>query len=397
MSKKFWLRTHTLPFFGAPFTVTEAEVIWTIDNFVNLKEENGQSILSPSFRIKHDHPGFKDTKWRIQLYPRGDLASYKGHIQNQSLVEKDIFGGGVDLSVFVHGAIGNKKIKMTPAQVNVSVSIVDICLNRMFEKTLKLQAVTDTDKISVDEDLDACYGDSNFFPRWDLNSKDQYDDGMLPGGSLTLAFKLSIETDEKHNNPTKADEETKTESIVSQTKGSKELSEHLRKLLESKEFSDIEIDCGGKVFSCHKYFVSARSPVFKTMFETKMKESESGKVIIEDIKPEIMSEMLHFMYTGSLAKETVTTEVAIELLHAADKYQLEALKDICQDKIRSVLDEENAIEFLILGEMYQANKLKDAALMEVAYNMPEIAGTEDYKRLRHYPDLALEIPLAMLK
>ena len=158
----------------------------------------------------------------------------------------------------------------------------------------------------------------------------------------------------------------------------------------------MEIDCGGKLFPCHKLIMSARSPVFKAMFDVEMKERESGKVTIEDIKPEIMTEMLHFIYTG-LVKDSVTTEFSKELLAAADKYQLESLKDICQYKIRSVLGAENAIEFLILGEMYQANKLKDAALMEVAYNMPQIAGTEDYKRLRHYPDLALEIPLAMLK
>ena len=159
----------------------------------------------------------------------------------------------------------------------------------------------------------------------------------------------------------------------------------------------MEIDCGGKVFPCHKLVLSARSPVFKAMFESKMKESVSGKVTIEDIKPEIMNEMLHFIYTSRIAKKNIMVEFAIELLAAADKYQLEALKDTCQDKIRSVLDAENAIEFLILGEMYQANKLKDTAMMEVVYNMPEIADTEDYKRLVNYPQLLMEIPKAMFK
>ena len=36
-------------------------------------------------------------------------------------------------------------------------------------------------------------------------------------------------------------------------------------------------------------------------------------------------------------------------------------------------------------------------MMEVVHNMPEIAGTEYYKKLVHFPNLALEIPLAMLK
>ena len=386
MSKKFWLRTHTLP---CPPYNDYATIIWTIDKFLDLKEENGQSILSPSFRIKHDL--IEDTKWQIQLYPRGDPANLAQHIQNQSEQEKYVFGDGVSVSVFLHGAIGI--MKKDQPKVDVSVSIVDSCLNRMFEKTLKNKAV---DKILDDED--ACYGDGNFYPRLNLKEEDQYDDRLLPGGSLTLEFKLCFSMDEELDYPTETeDEDVKNESNDPRTKGSKELSEHFGKLLEDIESSDIEIDCGGKVFPCHKLVVSARSPVFKAMFQANMKESQSGKVAIEDIKPEIMNEILHFIYTGSLAKETVTTEFAIELLAAANKYQLEALKDICQDKIRSVLDEENAIEFLILGEMYQANKLKDAAMMEVVYNMPEIAGTEDYKKLVHFPNLALEIPLAMLK
>ena len=47
--------------------------------------------------------------------------------------------------------------------------------------------------------------------------------------------------------------------------------------------------------------------------------------------------------------------------------------------------------------MYQALKLRESALMEVAHNMPGIADTEDYQRLVNYPKLALEIPKAMFK
>ena len=117
-----------------------------------------------------------------------------------------------------------------------------------------------------------------------------------------------------------------------------------------------------------------------TMFKIEMKESESGKVSIEDIKHETMAEMLYFIYTG-LVKETALTEtnVVVELLYATDKYQLATLKDICQDKLRSLLDADNAIEFLILGEKYHATKLKDSAMMEVVHNMPKIADTEDYQ------------------
>ena len=134
------------------------------------------------------------------------------------------------------------------------------------------------------------------------------------------------------------------------------------------------------------------------MLKTEMKESESGKVSIKDVKQNTMAEMLYFIYTG-LVRETVLTETnaVVELLFAADKYHLDTLKDICQDKLRSGLDAENAIEFLILGEKYKASKLKDSAMMEVVHHMPEIADTEDYQKLVKYPDLALQIPKAMFK
>ena len=384
MSKKFWLRTHKDPHHD----ITNAEIIWTIDNFMDLEEENGESILSPSFRIRHGHPGFpgpKVTKWQIQLYPRGDIESTWSGLH---------FLFGDEVSVFIHSAIGS--IEMDPAQVEVSVSILDSSLNRFAEKELKHQAKAD--KILDNEDT--CYGASHFYLRRDLEGDDDDDgdeDKILPGGSLTLSFKLRIDTeDERYIDPTDP-KVAKNAKSDSQSEGSKELSEHWGKLHKSKEFCDMEIDCGGKVFPCHKLVMSARSPVFKAMFESKMKESESGKVTIEDIKPEIMTVMLHFIYTSRIAKKNITAEFAIELLAAANKYQLEALKDICQDKIRSFLDAENAIEFLILGEMYQANKLKDAAMMEVVYNMPEIADTEEYQRLVNYPKLVMEIPKAMLK
>ena len=112
--------------------------------------------------------------------------------------------------------------------------------------------------------------------------------------------------------------------------------------------------------------------------------------------PATMTELLYYIYTG-LVKETISIDSVLDLLVAADKYMLDALKNICQDKLCSVLDAENAIEFLILGEMYGVPKLKDAALMEVVHNMPEIADTEDYQRLKDIPSLALEIPKAMFK
>lgn len=94
------------------------------------------------------------------------------------------------------------------------------------------------------------------------------------------------------------------------------------------------------------------------MFEHKMIEQE-GVVKITDLSHEIMEEMLLYIYTEEIPK---IDELAFELLPAADKYQLEDLKDRCEKKLINVLLEENVIQMLILSDMHNAKKLKKEAL-----------------------------------
>ena len=376
MNKNFWLRTESNPC----NSVMGARVFWTIENFMDLKDLIGESILSPSFRVKHS--GSKETKWQIQLYPRGDIASIAAH--------KLPGGDHGHVSVFLRGTSDIKK-----DHARVHVSIVDCHLNRIHEKELPYLP----EKVAEEENM--CYGDSTAFQRRDLFLCE--DDLKLPGESLTLELKIDVSwdaEDEEFEDDCQSDkaEAIKKENHDSITKSKEEAIKDFGKMFENKEFCDLEIDCGGKVFSCHQNILSARSPVFSTMLKIEMKESDSGKVSIEDINQETMFEMLYFIYTG-LVNDSALTETSdvVELLFAADKYQLDTLKDICQDKLRSILDAENAIEFLILGEKYQAAKLKDSAMMEIVHLMPKIADTEDYQKLVDYPNLALEIPKAMFK
>ena len=104
--------------------------------------------------------------------------------------------------------------------------------------------------------------------------------------------------------------------------------------------------------------------------------------------------MLFFIYTGG-TNEKALKEMSVELLAAADKYELGTLKEICEDKLCSDLKNDNAVEYLILGDMYQAPKLREKSLRKVATNMASIANTEAYKSLKQHPDILIEIPKAM--
>jgi len=94
------------------------------------------------------------------------------------------------------------------------------------------------------------------------------------------------------------------------------LSEDLSGLFESQKFSDVILCVGGKEFFVHKAILAARSPVFAAMFEHEMEEKKQNRVDITDMDPEVLREMLRFIYTG---KAPFLDKLDAELLAAADK------------------------------------------------------------------------------
>ena len=51
------------------------------------------------------------------------------------------------------------------------------------------------------------------------------------------------------------------------------------------------------MFIAHKVILSARSRVFSALFEHEMQENINSRVHIEDAEPNVVEEMLRFIYT----------------------------------------------------------------------------------------------------
>ena len=85
----------------------------------------------------------------------------------------------------------------------------------------------------------------------------------------------------------------------------------------SLQFADAVLHCGGRDFQCHKAILAARSQVFEAMFKYDMEEKKSSRVEVKDCEPEVMAEMLRFIYTGRT--QACLETMASDLLAAADK------------------------------------------------------------------------------
>ena len=217
---------------------------------------------------------------------------------------------------------------------------------------------------------------------------------LLPGGSLTCVCDLTVYGPEATISGSKNPDE---ELAIVDNCGI-EMNDQIGKLFGEKKFSDVKITCGEEVFDCHRNILSVRSPVFDAMFQSDMIENRSKNVVIKDIKPEVVKEMLHFIYNGAISTENVLDEIGRDLLGAADQYQLKYLKNKCEEKLCSSLDVGNSVELLVLADLHQASRLRKMALKLVTKNMDTIVNTEVYMEIiAHHPGLALEITQALVQ
>ncbi len=120
-------------------------------------------------------------------------------------------------------------------------------------------------------------------------------------------------------------EQTSLSDIVQSTagKGSGDVDHNpgytMRSMLEDDVFSDAVVKVGSKSFRVHRAILACQSEVFKRMFLADMKEKKEGVVVIFDIDPDVMSDFLSFIYTGSAPN---IKKKAKDLLFAADKYNM---------------------------------------------------------------------------
>jgi len=169
----------------------------------------------------------------------------------------------------------------------------------------------------------------------------------------------------------------------------KELVKDMNNIFMNKDNGhDVLVNCGDHVFYCHKFLLSARSQVFHAMFNSDMVENKSGSVNVEDFHPNVMKEMLQYIYTGcTLAID----KYGRELLAVAEKYQLLKLKTCCEEYLSGTLDVENCIDLLLLGDLNQAKTLKETALEFFSKNLSSFKEGEWKKRLNDHPILAIEV------
>ncbi|KAH9403206.1 hypothetical protein TYRP_015084 [Tyrophagus putrescentiae] len=135
-------------------------------------------------------------------------------------------------------------------------------------------------------------------------------------------------------------------------------------LLKNGSHSDFTVVVGNESIPVHKVLLAAGSPVFAGMFRHEgTKEVKEKKVVIPDVRAEVVKDMLQFLYTGLKPKQSCLTA---ELLKLADQYLIEELKQHCEQHLSTSLSVLSVVNRFQVAFRHNAPKLKNSCLKFMA-------------------------------
>ena len=165
------------------------------------------------------------------------------------------------------------------------------------------------------------------------------------------------------------------------------------RMFEDQIYCDVSINVDDQVIGAHKSVLSARSPVFRAMFQHNMIESKTNSVQIEDMNYQVCKELLRFIYTGTIGQ----IDDCRDLLVAADRYEILSLKDVCEKKLTKNVTSQNTIKYLLLASQHQLKTLEKSCF-DFITNYLDVYDEQDLNLIKEKdPDLLVKMLLATKK
>ncbi|KAF7110300.1 LOW QUALITY PROTEIN: hypothetical protein CFC21_110433 [Triticum aestivum] len=159
---------------------------------------------------------------------------------------------------------------------------------------------------------------------------------------------------------------------------SSNLHEHLAELLRSGTGADVTFLVAGESFAAHKAILAARSPVLMAEFFGQMKERSSHDAEVKDMEAAVFK-------VPELADETTETVTVMtqHLLAAADRYGLDRLKLICEDRLSGGISVDTAATTLALAEQHDCSLLKKCLefIVRTPATLDAVMATDGYQHL----------------
>ncbi|KAK2581600.1 hypothetical protein KPH14_002107 [Odynerus spinipes] len=154
------------------------------------------------------------------------------------------------------------------------------------------------------------------------------------------------------------------------------------KFVNNPELSDVQFRVEGRVFYGHKIVLVTSSPRFRNMLSSKLCEGNPPIVQINDIRYHIFQMVMEFLYHGGCATLEVNQSDVLELMAAANFFQLDGLLRYCEAQCSAMVDLDNIVSMYIHAKVYNAAQLLEYCQGFLLQNMVALLTYDDsVKRL----------------
>jgi BTB/POZ domain len=321
-----------IPFCDTSLSAKSVELIWKIPQYSHRKQifASGQKIWSPEYVLKRSD---KSCSVTVNFY----LDLFCPSINESSDSEKWI-------SIFVR----TKGEQLCQHVHHIQIALLDQAGNEFISNRFHRKVPFPSEG----------WGWKKFFRQSVLENPVN---NLLPDDTLT--FSCQIEETDGESEICECPKET------AQTIGIwRRLVEDLGTLLQSKTSSDVQFMVKKVKISAHKNILASRSPVFADLLRQKIQENKTKTIKIHDVQPDVFNQLLQFIYTG----QCEVPHSAENLFIAAEKYEIQELKEICEKDLQKKLVLDNAVHLLDFSDTYQAKNLKESVLVFIKKNAVEL-------------------------
>ncbi len=121
---------------------------------------------------------------------------------------------------------------------------------------------------------------------------------------------------------------------------------NMESYINNKKFSDITLISSDKENIYGHKIILSRVPYFENLFNSDLMESFQNEISIDNVSYKILLKIIKYVYTSTCVIEY---DEAINLYEAANYFGLDDLKRLCEDKIMSIANIENACDILMVN------------------------------------------------
>jgi len=143
--------------------------------------------------------------------------------------------------------------------------------------------------------------------------------------------------------------------------------------IQDETTKDFCIQIDNRDFQVHKFLLAARSP---TLAEILKNNPEVENLNLVDISVEIFEIILKFLYTDELPGDVGMN--FLQLFAAAGKLKIQELKNFAAEKIYDLIDINNMLDALKLGNKYDDNLMRQKAFSKVKEKYPKIEYKDEW-------------------